>query len=50
MLEKRESGSNIIYPFILRLLGSLSSGEEQGNFGEEKSRFERIRVGKNIKL
>ena len=27
-VEKRESGSNIIFPIILRLLGRISSGEE----------------------
>ena len=26
--EKRERGSNIIFPIILRLLGRISSGEE----------------------
>ena len=31
--KKRERGSNIIFPLILRLLGR--SGEEDGNFGEE---------------
>ena len=39
--KKRERGSNIIFPIILRLLGGISSGEE-GKETEilwEKSRF-----------
>ena len=34
-VDKRERGSNIIFPIIFRLLGRISSGEENGNFGEE---------------
>ena len=34
-MEKRERGSNIIFPIIMRLLGRISSGEEDRNFGEE---------------
>ena len=28
IIEKREKGSNIIFPIILRLLGRMSSGEK----------------------
>ena len=37
-MEKREMGSNIIFPIIFNLLGRISSGEkgnEDRNFGEE---------------
>ena len=34
-MEKRERGSNMIFPKILRLFGKISIGEEDGNFGEE---------------
>ena len=34
-MEKKERGSNIMFPIILRLLGRISSGEGDGNFGEE---------------
>ena len=34
-VEKRERGSNIIFPIILRLMGRISSWEGNGNFGEE---------------
>ena len=34
-VEKMERGSNIIFPIILRLLGRISSGEEDGNVLEE---------------
>ena len=34
-VEKRERGSNIIFPIILRLIGRISSWEGNGNFGEE---------------
>ena len=34
-IEKWDKGSNIIFPIILRLLGRISSGEEDGHFWEE---------------
>ena len=34
-VEKRERGSNIIFPVIIGQFGRKSSGEEDGNFGEE---------------
>ena len=34
-VEKRERGNNTIFPLILRLFGRISSGEGDGNFGEE---------------
>ena len=40
--EKRENGSNIIFPMILRLLRRTSSGEDRKgarNFGEENQDF-----------
>jgi len=40
-VEKREMGSNIIFPLILRLLGRISSGEKWK--GKEI-------LGKNIKI
>ena len=45
-MEKRERGSNIIFPIILMLLGRISSGEE----GKEISWLRgRINQGKNEK-
>ena len=44
-MEKRERGSNIIFPIILRRLGRISNGED-GNFWEENQNG----MGKNIKL
>ena len=32
-VEKKERGSNIFFPFILRLFGSISSWEERGGRG-----------------
>ena len=37
--KKKERGSNIIFLIILRLLGRISSGEEEGNFGKENQDF-----------
>ena len=34
-MEKKERGSNIIFPITFRLLGRISSEEEGGNFGGE---------------
>ena len=34
-VEKREGGSNIIFPKILRLLGRISSGEKRTEIWEE---------------
>ena len=50
-MEKRERGSNIIFPIILRLLGRISSGEKgrKRKFWGRKSRFNK-RSGKNIKV
>ena len=45
-VEKGES--NINFPSILRLLGRMSRGEEDGNFGDENPRFQKMRVGKNM--
>ena len=47
---KRERGSNIIFPLMLRLRGRILSGKEDGNFGDEKKRFKERELGKNIKL
>ena len=49
-VEKRERVSNIIISIILRLLGRISSWEEDGNFGEENDDFKKIGAGKNNKL
>ena len=49
---KREKGSNIIFPIILRLLGRISSGEEgmgDGNFWEENQDLKKWGGG-NIRL
>jgi len=32
-MEKRKRGSNIIFPIISRLLGRISIGEGDGNYG-----------------
>ena len=45
-VEKRERGINIIFPIMLRLLGRLSSGEEDENFGEENHDFKKMGVGR----
>ena len=50
-VEKRDMGSNIINPIILRLFGRISSaekGEMHGTIGEENQDFNKM--GKNIKL
>ena len=38
-MGKKGKGSNIIFLIILRLLGRISSGEEDGNFGKENQDF-----------
>ena len=50
LCEKQESGSNIIFSVILRLLGRISRGEGEGSLGEENHDFKRMGMGKNIKL
>ena len=41
-MKKKERGSNIIVPLILRLLGRISRGEEGDvNFGEENQDFKK---------
>ena len=45
---KRGRGSKIILPTILNLLGRISRGEGDGDFGEEIRDFDTM--GKNIKL
>ena len=42
-------GSDIIFLIIFRLLGIISTGEGDGNFGEE-NQDKKIGVGNNIKL
>ena len=44
-VEKRQRGSNVIFPVILRLLGRISIGEEDGNFREE-NQGKKMGVGK----
>ena len=41
-LEKRERGSNIIFPIILRLLGRISGG------GKGKGTEKKIKIRKNL--
>ena len=51
--KKRERGSNIAFPIILRLLGGISSGEggKETEILWKKSRFKNnLGVGKKIKL
>ena len=48
-MEKRERGSNIVIPLILRLLGRISSGkkgEGDGNFREENQDFRKFGWGR----
>ena len=45
--KKRERGSNIICPIILRLLGRISSGDEGKG---TKTKIKKNWVGKNIKF
>ena len=47
---KRERGSNIIFPIILRLLKILSKGEGNGKFWEENHDLKKLGVGKDMKL
>ena len=47
---KMKTGSNIIFPVILRLLGRISSVEGDWNFGEENKDLKKMGLGKNIKL
>ena len=49
-VEKKERGSNIIFPIILRLLGRISSVKEGRQFLGRNSRFKIMGVGKYIKL
>jgi len=51
-VEKREMGSNIIFPIILRLFGRISSGEEGKGMEMlgKKIKILKMGVGKNIKL
>ena len=49
--KKREKGSNIIFPIILRLFGKnikWGKGKRTENFRGRKSRFNKLGVGKNI--
>ena len=45
-LKKRDRESNIIFPMILRLLGRISSGEDDRNFGEENQDFKKLGWGR----
>ena len=45
--EKRERGSNIIFPTIFRLMGKISSGKE-GNIGEENQDVDKIGGGEEF--
>ena len=46
----KERGSKIIFSLILRLLGRISSGRGDRNYGEENQDFKKMGMGKNIKL
>ena len=47
-MEKRERGSNITLPIILRLLGRMSSGEKEKR--KEIKIQKKMGMGKKIKL
>ena len=48
-MGKKEKGRNNLFSYMLRLLGRISSGEVDGNLGEENQDLKKG-VGKNIKL
>ena len=43
---KKERRNNIPFPIILRQLGIISSGEEDGNFGEDKKYSKKLGWGR----
>ena len=48
--EKKEWGSNLIFPKILRMLGRISSGEKGKKISGKKIKIEKMWMGKNIKF
>ena len=54
-VEKRERGSNIIFPIILKYIAvgkniKWRRGEVNENFGEENIYLKKMGMGKNIKI
>ena len=52
-MEKRQRGSNIIFPLILRLLGRISSGKEGKEteiLGKKIKILKKLEGEKNIKI